>query len=125
MAEKRRLIPGPDHPITVEPAPGRVRVRFDDRVIAETDDALLLREASYPPVLYLPLDEIDTEVLEPSTHQTYCPYKGVATYFTLRHGDRIADDAVWRYESPYDAVAPIAGHVAFYPQHVSIEQFPA
>ena len=64
-------------------------------------------------------------VLEPSTHQTYCPYKGVATYFTLRHGDRIADDAVWRYESPYDAVAPIAGHVAFYPQHVSIEQFPA
>jgi uncharacterized protein (DUF427 family) len=125
MRTKPVLIPGPRHPITVGPAPGRVRVTFAGRVIADTDRALVLQEASYPPVLYLPLDEIDTEVLEPSTHQTYCPYKGVATYFTLRHGDRIADDAVWRYESPYDAVAPIAGHVAFYPQHVSIEQFPA
>jgi uncharacterized protein (DUF427 family) len=125
MRTKPVLIPGPRHPITVEPAPGRVRVAFGGRVIADTDRALVLQEASYPPVLYLPLDDVDTEVLEPSTRQTYCPYKGEATYFTLRDGDRIADDAVWRYESPYDAVAPIAGRVAFYPQHVSIEQLPA
>ena len=122
MRTKPALIPDPRHPITVGPAPGRVRVTFGDRVIADTDRALVLQEASYPPVLYLPLDEIDTEVLEPSTHQTYCPYKGEATYFTLRDGDRIADDAVWRYESPYDAVPEIAGHLAFYPDKVEITE---
>lgn len=125
MRTKPVLVPGPRHPITVEPAPGRVRVSFGDRVVADTGRALVLQEADYPPVLYLPLDDVDTGVLEPSTLQTYCPYKGEATYFTLRDGDRIADDAVWRYETPYDAVAPIAGHVAFYPQHVRIEQLSA
>lgn len=122
---KPRLIPGPSHPITVEPADSRVRISFADRVIVDTDRALVLREASYPPVLYVPLDEVDTEVLEPSTQHTYCPYKGDASYFTLRAGQQVADDAVWRYETPYDAVAPIAGHVAFYPQHVHIEQLSA
>lgn len=125
MRTKPVLAPDPRHPITVEPAPSRVRVTFAGRVVADTDRALVLREASYPPVFYLPLDEIDTEVLEPSTRHTYCPYKGEATYFTLRHGDRIADAAAWRYASPYDAVAAIAGHVAFYPQHVEIEQLTA
>lgn len=122
MRSKPVLMPGPRHPITIEPASGRVRVTFADRVVADSDRALVLREAGYPPVLYLPLADVDTAVLEPSTLRTYCPYKGDATYFTLRAGARIADEAVWRYESPYDAVASIAGHVAFYPQHVSIEQ---
>ena len=125
MAEKRRLIPGPDHPITVEPAPGRVRVRFDDRVIAETDDALLLREASYPPVTYVPLSDVDPAVLAPSSHQTYCPFKGDASYYSLTDAGRSAADAVWTYRTPYDAVAEIADHVAFYPQHVTIEQVAA
>jgi uncharacterized protein (DUF427 family) len=119
------LEPGPTHPITVEPAAGRVRVTFADRVVADTDRALVLREASYPPVLYLPLEDLDTEVLEPSAHHTYCPYKGDATYYTLRAGDRTVTDAIWHYREPYDAVGAIAGHVAFYPQHVTIEQLPA
>lgn len=122
MSLKPRLVPGPTHPITIEPATDRVRISYGDRVIVDTDRALVLREAAYPAVVYVPLDEVDTEVLEPSTHRTYCPYKGDATYFTLRDGDRIAEDAVWRYERPYDAVAPIAGHVAFYPQHVTVER---
>lgn len=119
------LKPGPTHPITVEPAPGRVRVTFADRVVVDTDRALVLREASYPPVFYLPLEDVDTEVLEPSTHQTYCPYKGDATYYTLRAGDRTVNEAIWHYREPYDAVRAISGHVAFYPQHVTIEQLPA
>jgi uncharacterized protein (DUF427 family) len=119
------LQPGPDHPITVAPASGRVRVTFAGRVVVDTDRALELREASYPPVLYLPLEDVDTEVLEPSAHQTYCPYKGDATYYSLRAGDRTVNDAVWHYRTPYAAVAAIAGHVAFYPQHVTIEQVPA
>src|SRR4051812_1304485 len=119
---RRKLTPGPDHPISVEPAPGRVRVTFGDRVIADTASALVLRESTYPPVLYLPIEDVDSTVLEPSTHQTYCPFKGDATYYTLRDGRHIAEDALWIYTKPYDAVAAIAGHVAFYPQHVTIEQ---
>jgi uncharacterized protein (DUF427 family) len=122
MTDKPVLVPDQSHPITVEPAPSRVRISYGDRLIADTDRALVLTEAAYPPVVYVPVDAVDTEVLEPSAHQTYCPYKGDASYFTLRDGDRVAEDAVWRYVTPYDAVAPIAGHVAFYPQHVRIEQ---
>jgi uncharacterized protein (DUF427 family) len=122
MSDKPVLVPGPEHPITVEPAEGRVRVTYGDRVIVDTDRALVLTEASYPPVVYVPADDVDTHVLEPSAHRTYCPYKGDASYFTLRDGDRVAQDAVWRYAAPYDAVAQIAGHVAFYPQHVTIER---
>ena len=101
------LRPGPDHPITIGAATGRVRVTFAGRVVVDTTRALVLREASYPPVFYLPLADVDTEVLEPSARRTYCPYKGEATYYTLRSGDRIA------------------GHLAFYPQHVTIEHLPA
>jgi uncharacterized protein (DUF427 family) len=122
MSDKPVLTPGPDHPITVEPAGGQVRVRFGDREIVKSDRALVLAEASYPPVVYVPLDDVAADVLEPSTHATYCPYKGDASYYTLRDGDRVAEDAVWTYETPYDAVAPIAGHVAFYPRHVEIER---
>jgi uncharacterized protein (DUF427 family) len=119
------LQPGPDHPITVTPAPGRVRVTFAGCLVVDTDRALEMREAHYPPVLYVPLEDVDAAVLEPSDHRTYCPYKGEAGYHTLRSGDRVAADAVWHYSTPYDAVADIAGHVAFYPQHVTIEQIPA
>ncbi len=80
MTEKQVLVPGPDHPITVTPAGTTVTVRFGDRVIAETDRALVLQEASYPAVHYLPLEDVDADVLRPSAHETYCPFKGVASY---------------------------------------------
>ena len=122
MTAKPVLTPGPDHPITVEPAGGQVRVRFGDRQIVKTDRALVLAEASYPPVVYVPLDDVDADVLEPSSAESYCPFKGEASYYSLRDGDRIAADAVWTYVEPYDAVAPITGHVAFYPNVVEIER---
>jgi uncharacterized protein (DUF427 family) len=125
MTDKPVLSPGPDHLISVKPADGRVRVTFGERVIAETDEALVLQEAGYPPVVYLPLDAVDSEVLETSPHETYCPYKGDASYYSLRDGDRVAPDAVWTYVSPFDAVSPITGHVAFYPQHVKVERLAA
>ena len=121
MGLKPKLKPGRHHPITVEPAGGRVRVRFRGREIASTERALVLTEATYPPVLYIPKRDVATDALEPSSHETYCPYKGEASYYSLRHADRVAEYAVWTYESPYDAVAPIAGHVAFYPDQVEIE----
>jgi uncharacterized protein (DUF427 family) len=113
--------PGPDHPITVEPAASRVVVRSGGKVIADTTAALTLREADYPPVLYIPLADVTPDTLRPTDTETYCPYKGDASYYTLATPDR-GDivDAVWTYRKPYDAVGVIAGHVAFYPQHVEI-----
>jgi uncharacterized protein (DUF427 family) len=120
MTEKPVLIPGPDHPITIAPAGTTVTVRFGDRLIASTDRALVLEEAGYSPVYYLPFDAVEPGVLAPTSHGTYCPYKGDASYYSLQDGDALAENAVWSYVAPYDAVAPIAGHVAFYPRHVAI-----
>jgi uncharacterized protein (DUF427 family) len=120
MTEKQVLIPGPDHPITITPAERTVEVRFGDRLVVKTDRALVLQEASYPPVYYVPLDDVDHDLLESSSHETYCPFKGDASYYSLRDGDHVATDAVWTYLTPYDAVSAIANHVAFYPDQVDI-----
>ena len=120
MTVKQVLVPGLDHPITVAPAGTTVTVTWRDRLVASTDDALVLRESTYRPVYYLPLDAVDADLLEPSTHATYCPYKGDASYYSLVDGDAVAENAVWRYVTPYDAVSEIAGRVAFYPNQVEI-----
>jgi uncharacterized protein (DUF427 family) len=120
MTEKPVLIPGPDHPITITPADERVSVHFGDRLVATTDRALVLEEAGYPPVYYVPLDAVDADLLEPTTHETYCPFKGDASYYSLHDGDNLAENAVWTYVTPYDAVSEIAGHVAFYRHQVTI-----
>lgn len=120
MTNRQHLIPDASHPITVTPTEGRVVVTRHGRVIAETDRALTLQEASYPPVQYVPLADVDARVLERTDHATYCPYKGDAGYYSLVDGDARAENVVWTYDAPYDAVAPIAGHVAFYPNEVEI-----
>lgn len=117
---KTKLIPGPDHPITVEPNPAHVTVTVDGRVIAETDRALELREASYPAVQYIPLADVDKAVLAESDHETYCPYKGEASYYSLVVNGQTLENAVWTYRTPYESVAPIADHLAFYPDKVEI-----
>lgn len=113
--------PGPDHPITIEPYPGRVRVRFGEHLIADTRAALRLQEASYPPVFYIPRGDVEMDCLERSASTTHCPYKGDANYFTLRRHARTSADAVWTYEAPYPAVAAIKDRLAFYPDRVTIE----
>ncbi len=115
------LAPGPDHPISITPHEGRVTVRLGERVLVDTERALELREASYPPVLYVPREDADADAFASSTTQTYCPYKGDASYLSIRGEDGELSDAVWSYEEPYDAVAPIAGHLAFYPDRVTID----
>lgn len=111
-------MPTPDHPITVEPANRHVRVHFNGRVVADTKRALVLREASYPPVFYIPREDAAMTLYERSSHGSHCPYKGDAVYFSLAVGDRQARDAVWSYEQPYPAVAAIRDHLAFYPDRV-------
>ena len=120
MTDKPRLVPDASHPITVTPTDGRVVVSRAGRQIAETTRALTLQESTYPPVQYVPLADVNASVLERTDHATYCPYKGEAGYYSLVVDGARADNAVWTYDAPYDAVAEIAGHVAFYPQQVEI-----
>ncbi|MFY7069794.1 DUF427 domain-containing protein [Nocardiopsis changdeensis] len=116
----RMRVPGPDHPITIEPTGARVVARVGGRVVADTAAALTLREASYPPVQYIPLADVDPALLSPTPTTTYCPYKGTATYRTLTVDGVELADALWVYEEPYPAVARIAGHAAFYPDKVDV-----
>jgi uncharacterized protein (DUF427 family) len=111
---KAMKLPGPDHPITIELSHSRVVVSVGTIEIANSRDALLLREASYPPVLYIPRKDADMSRLERSDHSTYCPYKGDCSYYSIPVGGSTSIDAVWTYERPYAAVAEIQGHLAFY-----------
>ena len=116
-------IPGPDHPITLVPTEARVVVTVAGKIIAETRAAVSLREASYPPVLYIPREDVDMSQLEHSDHHTYCPYKGDCAYYSIPAGGTRSNNAVWTYENPYAAVIQIKDHLAFYPNRVdSIEE---
>lgn len=125
MSEKQVLVPDAGHPITITPTTGRVVVMLGERTVADTTAALTLQEASYPPVQYVPLADVDPAVLERTDHATYCPYKGDAGYYSLVADGATHDNAVWTYEQPHDAVAEIAGHVAFYPNVVDVRTYPS
>jgi uncharacterized protein (DUF427 family) len=111
-------LPGPDHPITITANPRRVRVILGGKVVADTARALTLKEASYPAVQYIPREDADLSLFDRTAHATHCPYKGDASYYTLRIDGRAAENAVWSYEDPYPAMAQIKGHLAFYPNRV-------
>ncbi|HJW41551.1 MAG TPA: DUF427 domain-containing protein [Rhizomicrobium sp.] len=115
-------LPGPDHPITIEPVKDRVVVRFAGEVVADTRSALELHEASYPAVLYIPRADALLSHFTPAAHRTHCPYKGDASYFDLSAGAAHAPNAVWSYATPFPAMEAIKEHLAFYPQHVMIER---
>jgi uncharacterized protein (DUF427 family) len=118
MPETNMKLPGPDHPISIEPNSRRVRVVFNGRVVAETDRALTLRETKLRPVQYIPREDVAMQFFVRSSDKTHCPYKGDAAYYTLSVAGRTSENAVWTYETPYPAVAAIKDHVAFYPQRV-------
>jgi uncharacterized protein (DUF427 family) len=118
MAERPMKVPGPDHPISIEANPSRVVVTVGGKVIADTSAALTLREASYPAVQYIPRRDVDMAVLARSKHTSYCPYKGVASYYSIPAGGDRSVDAVWTYETPFAAMAQIKDYVAFYPDRV-------
>jgi uncharacterized protein (DUF427 family) len=118
--EREIKIPDSDHPITIEPSKHHVTVHAGDQVIADTTAALVLQEADYPPVYYIPLADVDPALLRSSSTHTYCPYKGEASYYSVAARDGEITDAIWTYPTPYPAVAEIADHVAFYPDRVNI-----
>jgi uncharacterized protein (DUF427 family) len=125
MQAKTVKVPGPDHPISIETNSSRVVVRVGGRVIADTHDALVLHEANYPAVQYIPRKDVSMEMLIRTDRATYCPYKGDCSYFSISVDDRLSADSVWTYESPYPAVTAIKDHLAFYADRVdSIEITP-
>lgn len=110
----------PEHRITVQPAGIRVRVKLNGEWIADTREALRLEEGKYPPVYYVPRKDVKMERLSRTSHSTYCPFKGHASYFSVQGGP---ENAAWSYEQPYDEMAPIREYLAFYPSKVdSIEE---
>ena len=125
MSGHVRRVPDATHPITIARNPNRVVITVAGRVVADTLEALTLREASYPPVQYVPRKDVDMRLLERTDHATYCPYKGDCAYFSIPLGGERAANAVWTYEQPYDAVMPIREHLAFYPHRIdAIEERP-
>jgi len=118
MQTKSVKIPGPDHPITIEKGDSRIRVSIGGRIVADTRDALTLREAAYPAVQYIPRKDVDMSLLERTDHTSYCPYKGDCSYYSIPVGGERSVNAVWSYEQPFDAVSQIKDYVAFYPDRV-------
>ncbi|MGA7929495.1 MAG: DUF427 domain-containing protein [Candidatus Sulfotelmatobacter sp.] len=118
MREKQIKLPDPDHPISIERNPAHVVVSVAGLAVADTRNALTLREAAYPPVQYIPAEDVDFSRLERTNHVTYCPYKGDCHYYSVPAGGQKSVNAVWSYEDPFPAVVEIRRHVAFYPERV-------
>jgi uncharacterized protein (DUF427 family) len=112
--------PGPDHPITIEPATNRWRAKFQDHVIADSAEALILKEANYPPVVYFPRADVSMDYMRRTDRSTHCPYKGDAAYYTLLMDGHFAENAVWTYEDPFPAMSEIEGRLAFYPDKIEV-----
>jgi uncharacterized protein (DUF427 family) len=111
----------PSHRITVEPFGGTVTVSFSDAVIASSQNAKVLREGDYPPVFYIPFEDIYFDFLQPTETRTHCPYKGEASYWSVSAVGEGQRDVMWAYLSPYDEMQAIKGHGAFYPDRVRVE----
>ena len=125
VANKMVLFPGPRHPITTEPAGVRVVVSVAGQVIADSRSARTLREADYPAVHYIPREDVDMTALERTDHESYCPFKGDAAYFSIPAAGARGLNAVWTYETPYEAVSEIKDYVAFYTNRMdSVQELP-
>jgi uncharacterized protein (DUF427 family) len=118
MSEKLVKIPGPDHPITIESKRAHVTISVAGKVIADTRDALSLKEASYPAVIYVPRKDVDMSALRRTDHATYCPYKGDCSYYSIPAGGERSVNAIWTYENPYASVCQIKDYMAFYPDRI-------
>ena len=112
----------PDYRVDLEPEPERVRVRLGGEVLADSTRALLVKETKHEPVLYVPREDVRLDLFEPTEHRTFCPFKGEASYWTLRLGTRVEENVVWSYEDPFEEVSGLKNYMAFYPERVEWER---
>lgn len=123
MNTRPEKIHGPEHPISITQSDRRIIVKVAGQLVADTNAALRLEEASYPSVLYIPRADVDMSKLQHTAHSTYCPYKGDCSYYSIPSGGAKSSNAVWSYEKPYASVIKIRQYLAFYPTRVdSIEE---
>ncbi len=108
----------PDYVITVRPAAKRIQVVAGGEVIADTERALELDESYHQPVYYLPRGDVRMDALTPTAHETYCPFKGTASYWSIQTAKGILENAVWSYQDPLPEVTGIHGFLAFYADKV-------
>lgn len=121
MTSPQMKIPGPDHPITLVRSSSPVVIKVGGRQIGESLEPLILHEARYAPVPYIPRSDLDMSLFTQTATTTHCPYKGEATYFSMTVAGQTYPDVAWSYETPYPAVEEIIGHIAFYPDRVDIQ----
>lgn len=114
----------PEHTISVMPFKGVVVITFGDVVLASSKSALLLKEADYSPVYYVPFKDVDFELLQPSDATTHCPFKGDAAHWSASASGEAAKNVMWAYRHPYDEMTAIKDHGAFYANKVRIEATP-
>ena len=114
MASSPAYAKHPDHNVDVVPNARKVRIEFGGETIAESSRSLQVLEGRYDPVVYVPREDVRVDLLEKTDHTTYCPFKGHASYYTIRAGDRVSENAIWSYEDPYDQVAELKDCVAVY-----------
>ena len=110
----------PDGGITFRPEPKRLCVVFNGQTIADSADTLVLEEPGHTEVHYFPPADVRMNFLKPTDHHSHCPYKGDASYWTIEAGCETAENAVWSYPAPFDAVSEISGYMSFYTDRVSI-----
>jgi uncharacterized protein (DUF427 family) len=122
-SQNRALIPGPDHTLVVDSHEVRVSVTAGTITLAANAGAAIVREHIYPPALYVNRDEIDLTALERSSHPSWCPYKGLASYFHIRGADgNRMENAVWSYETPFEHIKTIKNRLGFYTDRVDISE---
>lgn len=102
-----------------EPNPRRVRVEFNGTWVADSTRAIVVHETRCPPMYYFPKEDVQLDYLQKTAHTTHCPFKGNASYWTLKVGDALAENAVWSYEEPYDDARPVKEYLSFYADRVS------
>ena len=108
----------PDYRVDLDPSTTRIRVTFGGEVVADSDRTLVVRETKHEPVVYFPREDVRFDLLEPTSHTTFCPFKGEASYWTLRVGDRVEENVIWSYDDPFDEVAGLKDYVSFYADRV-------
>lgn len=105
-------------PPRVEPSTQLIRVVFNGTIVAETSSALRVLETSHPPVYYIPPGDVQQQLLSPTAHHSYCEYKGQASYYSVKVGNKVSENAAWSYHQPSTGYESLKDHLAFYPGRV-------
>lgn len=112
-------IEGPAHKLLMQEFPRRIRATFGGQTVVDTTGAVLLHETGLPPQVYVPVQDIRADLIQPTEHHTYCPFKGTASYWTVTAAQQgrqsqVAENAIWSYPEPNAEASWLQGYAGFY-----------